>query len=95
MTNDLRQDPAEDYWKRFESMLGADGLLTYRYLGRKTAMLHGAEYDSMRIRSDMRSATGAIMAAPLAISSAEAGGFSDVHSVPAPVTAEFPFAFSP
>jgi hypothetical protein len=50
-------------------------------------MLHGAEYDSMRIRSDMRTASGAIMAAPLAIASAEAGGFSDVHSVPAPVTA--------
>ena len=87
MTNDLRDVPAEAFWRQFEAMMGADGLLTYRYLGRKTAMLHGAEYDSMRIRSDMRTASGAIMAAPLAIASAEAGGFSDVTSVPAPVTA--------
>jgi hypothetical protein len=87
MTNDLRGVSAEGFWRRFESMMGADGLLTYRYLGRKTAMLHGAEYDSMRIRSDMRTASGAIMAAPLAIASAEAGGFSDVDSIPAPITA--------
>ncbi|MDB5394294.1 MAG: hypothetical protein JWM91_1800 [Rhodospirillales bacterium] len=87
MTNDLRGVSAEDFWHRFESLMGAEGLLTYRYLGRKTAMLHGATHDSMRIRSDMRTASGAIMAAPLAIASAEAGGFSDVDSVPAPVTA--------
>jgi hypothetical protein len=87
MTNDLRGVSADEFWQRFEAMMGADGLLTYRYLGRKTAMLHGAEYDSMRLRSDMRTASGAIMAAPLAIASAEAGGFSDVTSVPAPVTA--------
>ena len=87
MTGDLRGLPAEEFWRRFQAMMGGDGLLTYRYLGRKTAMLHGAAIDSMRIRSDMRSASGAIMAAALAIASAEAGGFSDVDSVPAPVTA--------
>jgi hypothetical protein len=87
MAEDLRQVPTEDYWQRFQAMMGGDGLLTYRYLGRKTAMLHGAAYDTMRIRGDMRAASGAIMAAPLAIASAEAGGFSDVTSVPAPVVA--------
>jgi hypothetical protein len=88
MSTDLRGVPAEDYWQRFRDMVGGDGgLLTYRYLGRKTAMLHGQPYDTMRIRRDMRSASGAIMAAPLAIASAEAGGFSDVDTVPAPVTA--------
>ena len=88
MSTDLRGVPAEDYWQRFNAMVNGDGgLLTYRYLGRKTAMLHGEAYDTMRIRRDMRAASGAIMAAPLAIASAEAGGFSDVDSIPAPVTA--------
>ena len=88
MSTDLRGVPAEEYWQRFRDMVGGDGgLLTYRYLGRKTAMLHGRPHDTMRIRGDMRAASGAIMAAPLAIASAEAGGFSDVDSIPAPVTA--------
>jgi hypothetical protein len=87
MSTDLRGVPAEDYWHRFREMVGGNGLLTYRYLGRKTAMLHGEPHDTMRIRRDMRAADGAIMAAPLAIASAEAGGFSDVDTVPAPVTA--------
>ena len=87
MGNDLRDVAPEDYWRRFNAMLGTDGLLTYRYLGRRTAMLHGQPHDSMRIRSDMRTASGGIMASVLAICSAEAGGFSDVNTVPAPVTA--------
>ena len=88
MSSDLRGVPAEEYWQRFRDVVGGDGgLLTYRYLGRKTAMLHGRPHDTMRIRGDMRAASGAIMAAPLAIAGAEAGGFSDVDSIPAPVTA--------
>jgi hypothetical protein len=87
MAEDLRQVPAKEYWQRFQAMMGGDGLLTYRYLGRKTAMLHGEPHDTMRIRRDMRTTSGAIMAAPLAIASAEAGGFSDVTTVPAPVVA--------
>jgi hypothetical protein len=88
MAKDLRNVSADEYWRHFREMVGGDsGLLTYRYLGRKTAMLHGKPYDTMRIRRDMRTPSGAIMAAPLAIASAEAGGFSDVDTVPAPVTA--------
>ena len=88
MTKDLRDAPAEEYWERFRALVGGNsGLLTYRYLGRKTAMLHAAAYDTMRIRRDMRAPSGAIMAAPLAIASAEAGGFSDVNTLPAPVGA--------
>jgi hypothetical protein len=41
----------------------------------------------MRIRRDMRNAAGGLMAAPLAIATAEAGGFTDIESIPAPVTA--------
>src|SRR3569623_1754948 len=88
MTTDLRDVPADEYWQRFNAMVNGDGgLLTYRYLGRKTAMLHGRPHDTMRSRRDMRSSSGASMAAPLAIASAEAGGFSDVDSIPAPVPA--------
>jgi hypothetical protein len=87
MTNDLRQVPAAEFWARFASMMGENGLLTYRYLGRKTDTLHDVDRDSMRIRSDMRNAAGGIMAAPLAIASAESGGFTDMDSVPAPVVA--------
>lgn len=88
MQTDLRAVDPDAYWARFAEMMGGDGLLTYRYLGRKTAMLHGVPYDTMKIRRDMRTATGGLMAAPLAIAAAEAGGFSDVDSVPAPMTAE-------
>jgi len=87
MIGDLRDAPPEEFWARFEAMMGADGLLTYRYLGRKTIALHDVTHDSMRIRRDMRNAAGGLMAAPLAIASAEAGGFTDIESIPAPVTA--------
>jgi hypothetical protein len=87
MTADLRDAPAAEFWTNFRRMMGEDGLLTYRYLGRKTIALHDVDHDSMRIRSDMRNTAGGIMAAPLAIASAEAGGFTDKESIPAPVTA--------
>ncbi len=87
MTDDLRKGPANEFWARFEAMMGTEGLLTYRYLGRKTAALHDVDHDSMRIRRDMRNAAGGLMAAPLAIAAAEAGGFTDIESIPAPVTA--------
>jgi hypothetical protein len=87
MTGDLRQISSEEFWARFDAMMGADGLLTYRYLGRRTVALHDVDHDSMRIRRDMRNASGGLMAAPLAIATAEAGGFTDIESIPAPVTA--------
>jgi hypothetical protein len=87
MTGDLRQISSGEFWARFDAMMGADGLLTYRYLGRRTVALHDVDHDSMRIRRDMRNAAGGLMAAPLAIATAEAGGFTDIESIPAPVTA--------
>ena len=87
MTSDLRQVTSADFWTRFDAMMGADGLLTYRYLGRRTVALHDVTHDSMRIRRDMRNASGGLMVAPLAIATAEAGGFTDIESIPAPVTA--------
>src|SRR3546814_7155416 len=67
--------------------MGKDGLLTYRYLGRKTTTMHGVAHDSMLLRHDMRNGEGGVMAAPLAIAAAEAGGFTDFNAVPAPITA--------
>jgi hypothetical protein len=87
MTGDLRQVTSADFWSRFDAMMGADGLLTYRYLGRRTVALHDVAHDSMRLRRDMRNTAGGLMAAPLAIATAEAGGFTDIESIPAPVTA--------
>jgi hypothetical protein len=87
MTGDLRQISSGEFWARFDAMMGADGLITYRYLGRRTVALHDVDHDSMRIRRDMRNAAGGLMAAPLAIATAEAGGFADIESIPAPVTA--------
>jgi hypothetical protein len=87
MTGDLRNISSSEFWAKFDAMMGADGLITYRYLGRRTVALHDVDHDGMRIRRDMRNATGGLMAAPLAIVTAEAGGFTDIESIPAPVTA--------
>ncbi|HLG89619.1 MAG TPA: hypothetical protein VKZ79_20755 [Alphaproteobacteria bacterium] len=87
MVDDLRAAASQEYWARFEAMMGSDGLLTYRYLGRRTVALHDVDHDSMRIRRDMRNAVGGLTAAPLAIATAESGGFTDIESIPAPVTA--------
>ncbi len=87
MVDDLRAATPDEYWARFDAMMGADGLLTYRYLGRRTVALHDVDHDSMRIRRDMRNAVGGLMAAPLAIATAESGGFTDIESIPAPITA--------
>jgi hypothetical protein len=81
---DIRDVPVEEYWDRLKSMMGADGLMTYRYLGRTVNTLD--DTDTMRIRRDMRNAAGGLMAAPLAIAAPETGGFTDITAVPAPVT---------
>jgi len=70
--DDLRNLQPDEFWARFESMMGADGLLTYRYLGRKTIALHDVDHDSMRIRRDMRNAGRWPDGGPLAIATAEA-----------------------
>jgi hypothetical protein len=82
--DDIRDVPAEQYWDRLKSMMGTDGLMTYRYLGKTVNTLD--DPDTMRIRRDMRNAAGGIAAAPLAIAAPETGGFTDVEAVPAPVT---------
>src|ERR1700730_7625940 len=84
VVEDIRNAPAAEYWDRMRTMMGADGLMTYRYLGRTVNTLE--EHDTMRIRRAMRNPAGGLMAPPLAIAAPDTGGFTDVESVPAPVT---------
>jgi hypothetical protein len=86
MAEDLRNATAEEYWDRLKAMMGADGLMTYWYLGRTVNAGDLPGHDTMRLRRDMRNAAGGLMAAPLAIAAPETGGFTDMATVPAPVT---------
>jgi hypothetical protein len=63
------------------------GLLSYRYIGRRTGSMDvGAEGDNtIKVRHDFRNPTGGLMVAPLAIASPEGGGRSDLEVVPNPV----------
>jgi hypothetical protein len=63
------------------------GLLSYRYIGRNYSSMNLGEVDNtVAVRRDMRSETGGIMVAPLAISSPE-GCQTDMVAVPNPVIA--------
>ena len=63
------------------------GLLSYRYIGRRYGSMDvGAEGDNIvNVRHDFRNAMGGLMIAPIAISSPEGGGRSDLEAVPNPV----------
>jgi hypothetical protein len=81
---DIRDGPADEYWERLRHLMGPEGLITYWYLGR--AFNQEIDPDVMRLRPDMRTAAGGIMAAPLAIAAPETGGWKDREAVPAPLT---------
>jgi hypothetical protein len=83
MARDIRDGPPEQYWERLREMMGPGGLLTYWYLGR--GFNQHEDPDTMRLRRDMRTDAGGIMAAPLAIAAPETGGWRDREVVPAPV----------
>ena len=63
------------------------GLLSYRYIGRCFGNMDvGDGIDAtVRVRRDFRNATGGLLVAPLAISSPEGGGMTDLEAVPNPV----------
>ncbi|HVY08522.1 MAG TPA: hypothetical protein VHB18_00040 [Mycobacteriales bacterium] len=84
MVRDIRDGPVEEYWDRLREMMGPDGLITYWYLGR--AFNQAEDPDTMRLRPDMRNASGGILAAALAIAAPETGGWRDRDVIPAPVT---------
>jgi hypothetical protein len=63
------------------------GLLSYRYIGRRYANMDvGDDIDAaVKVRHDFRNETGGLLVAPLAISSPEGGGITDLEAVPNPV----------
>jgi hypothetical protein len=63
------------------------GLLSYRYIGRRTGSMDvGEDIDNtVKVRHDFRNSTGGLMVAPIAITSPEGGGRSDLEAVPNPV----------
>ena len=87
MVDDIRTVSPDEHWDQFEKAWTT--LLTYRYLGKRTAGLDaGVEISSMPLRTDMRNSTGGIMAAPLCIASPEPD-WPDDECVPAPVTMSY------
>jgi acyl-coenzyme A thioesterase PaaI-like protein len=86
---ELQHAPADEFWERFNAVMGGpDGLMTYRYLGTRADVGGaGPSTGGMRIRRDMRNSAGGLLAAPLSIALADAGGVvGDAAGVPAPVS---------
>jgi len=80
---DLREDPAA-YAAELRQRWG--GLLSYRYIGRTWSQMDlGPTDNTVTLRSDMRSPSGAILLAVLGIAAPEGGGMSDLEAVPNPV----------
>ncbi len=83
MLKDIRATSDQEYWEDLRRRWTS--LLSYRYLGRSHSLNSGPPDPTMKLRHDMRNATGGIMAAPLCIAAPEGGGISDEFAVPNPV----------
>ena len=86
MPRDIRElsDDPEAYAAELRRRWG--GLLSYRYIGRSwSSMDQGPADNTVTLRRDMRSPTGAILLAVLGIAAPEGGGRSDLEAVPNPV----------
>jgi acyl-coenzyme A thioesterase PaaI-like protein len=80
---ELRGDPAA-YAAELRQRWG--GLLSYRYIGRTWSQMDlGPSDNTVTLRRDMRSPSGAILLAVLGIAAPEGGGMSDLEAVPNPV----------
>jgi acyl-coenzyme A thioesterase PaaI-like protein len=80
---ELRDDP-DAYAAELRRRWG--GLLSYRYIGRSWSSMNlGPVDNTVTLRSDMRSPSGAILLAVLGIAAPEGGGRSDLEAVPNPV----------
>jgi acyl-coenzyme A thioesterase PaaI-like protein len=80
---DLRDDP-NAYAAELRRRWG--GLLSYRYIGRRwSSMDLGPTDNTVTLRRDMRSPSGAILLGVLGIAAPEGGGLSDLEAVPNPV----------
>jgi len=83
VADDIRNAAPGGHWTAFEKSW--TGLLTYRYLGKRTPVMDaGVERETMPLRHDMRNATGGVLAAPLCIAAPEPYWLDDAV-VPAPV----------
>jgi acyl-coenzyme A thioesterase PaaI-like protein len=86
MPRDIREllsDPAA-YAAELRQRWG--GLLSYRYIGRTWSQMDLDPTDNtVTVRRDMRSPSGAILLAVLGIAAPEGGGMTDLESVPNPV----------
>jgi acyl-coenzyme A thioesterase PaaI-like protein len=86
MPSDIRElrDDQDAYAAELRRRWG--GLLSYRYIGRSwSSMDLGPVDNTVALRSDMRSPSGAILLAVLGIAAPEGGGRSDLEAVPNPV----------
>jgi acyl-coenzyme A thioesterase PaaI-like protein len=86
MPRDIRelQDDPEAYAAELRQRWG--GLLSYRYIGRTWSQMDlGPTDNTVTVRRDMRSPSGAILLAVLGIAAPEGGGMSDLEAVPNPV----------
>ena len=80
---ELRDDP-DAYAAELRRRWG--GLLSYRYIGRNWSSMNVGPVDNtVTLRRDMRSPSGAILLAVLGIAAPEGGGRSDLEAVPNPV----------
>ncbi len=86
LLRDIRELTSEQEEYAAELRRRWGGLLSYRYIGRSYASMDVGEADeSVRLRHDMRNATGGLFLAVLGIASPEGGGRSDLEAVPNPV----------
>jgi acyl-coenzyme A thioesterase PaaI-like protein len=86
MPRDIRElgDDPEAYAAELRQRWG--GLLSYRYIGRSwSSMDEGPTDNTVTLRRDMRSPSGAVLLAVLGIAAPEGGGRSDLEAVPNPV----------
>ncbi len=84
---DIRELKGDDSAYAAELERRWTGLLSYRYIGRRFASMDAGAVDdsTVDVRHDFRNSTGGLMVAPIAISSPEGGGRSDLEAVPNPV----------
>ena len=86
MVRDIRElkDDPEAYAKELERRW--TGLLSYRYIGRNHGSMNTGPVDNtVRLRRDMRNASGGLLVAPIAIASPEGDVGPDLVAVPNPV----------
>src|SRR3954462_402560 len=76
------------FWEQFETIMGPEGLMTYRYVGSHGAVAHDRFHSesTATLRRDMRGPAG-VLASALAIMGGDCMGvIDDAIAIPAPTT---------